>query len=311
MSNFDIAETLRSICSGSTLKLLLTACLMLASGAHAQDESQLARIQALNLEVLKVGRVTTYYGPGDRERAEQLATLCEEAAAFFERELGGLTFDFHLAALAPKDWFSPYGNDLPYGIPWGSVAERLMVVPASSSEGALIQGYDRSYDQRMIEFVTIHEFGHIANKQYYHPTSTYEEFPVPWFEELVASYFAYAFFRSTDPQWTESARKDWTASVEGYTPRVLSLDWSFMRSLPGPELAQTYGWYQVVLNLRVVEIYAEHGLAFLRRLKETLPVDTPDNWTTESLLDRLERIAPGFQGWADKFKRGTNRPGNN
>jgi hypothetical protein len=76
----------------------------------------------------------------------------------------------------------------------------------------------------MVDFVTIHEFGHIANKHYYHPTDAHEEFPLPWFEELVASYFAYAFIRSTDPQWTEAARKNWTASVDGYSPRVLSLD---------------------------------------------------------------------------------------
>ena len=83
-----------------------------------------------------------------------------------------------------------------------------------------------------------------------------------------------------------------------------------MRSLAGPELAQTYGWYQVMLNLRVVETYAQHGLPFLRRLKETLPVDTMDDWTTESLLDCLEQIAPGFQRWADKFKSGTKKSGN-
>lgn len=161
----------------------------------------------------------------------------------------------------------------------------------------------------MIDFVTIHEFGHIANKHYYHPSSTHEEFPVPWFEELVATYFAYAFVSSTDPQWTASARENWTAGVKRYTPRVLSLDWSFMRSLPGPELARTYGWYQLALNLRVADVYAEHGLGFLRRLKDALPLDSLGTSTTEGLLPRLERIAPGFQRWVDSLQSGTGRSG--
>ena len=309
MNNFLVAATVRFVCPDTPLVTALAAALVLASAANAQNPSQLTRIEALNLEVVKVGRVTTYHAPGDRERAEQLARRAEEAAAFFERELG-ISFAFRLAALSPNHWFSPYGNDLPYGIPWASVAERLIIVPASWREGALIQGRDESYNRRMIEFVMIHEFGHIANKQYYHPTSTHEEFPVLWFEELVASYFAYAYARSTDPQWTELARKNWTAAVKSYSPRVLSLDWGFMRSLPGPELAQTYGWYQFALNLRVVDVHAEHGVAFLRAIK-TFPVDTLADWTTESLLARLEQIAPGFQRWADTFQSGKKRPGNN
>jgi hypothetical protein len=277
------------------------ALLILASGAHGQGRSELERVEALSLDILKVGRTTTYHAPGDRERARQLALLSERAAASFEHTLG-IAFDFRLAALAPQQWFSPYGGDMPYGIPWSSVAERLIVVPASSVEGALIQGRDLWYDRRMVEFVTIHELGHIANKHYYHPTSAHEEFPLPWFEELLASYFAYAFLRALDPRWTALAQREWRASVGDYTPRVVSLDWSFMRVLPGPELARTYGWYQLVLNLRVADLYAAHGLDFLRRLRNTLPVDTMDAWTTESLLARLEEVAPGFQSWADRFR---------
>lgn len=43
-------------------------------------------------------------------------------------------------------------------------------------------------------------------------------------------------------------------------------------------------WARNLLNLRVADIYDQHGIAFLRALKETLPWQDLDNWTTTSLL---------------------------
>jgi hypothetical protein len=129
-------------------------------------------------------------------------------------------------------------------------------------------------------------------------------------QELLATYFAYAFMSSTDPGWTDVARQFWRAEVTGYTPRVVSLDWSFMRSLPGPELGRTYGWYQVVLNLRAADTYSEHGVAFLRQLRTTLPLDSLNHWTTELLLARLDAVAPGFQKWAARLPGDVRNPEN-
>jgi hypothetical protein len=184
------------------------------------------------------------------------------------------------------------------------VAEGLIVVPASLSEGALINGPNEQEDRRTVDFVTLHEFGHLAAKRYLHPASPHEELPVPWFEELVATYFGYAFISAFDRQWAESAKKNWITHVESYTPHKLSLDWSFMRGLPPAELSATYGWYQNILNLRVADVHAERGLAFLQELKEKLPLRNMDKWTTESLLGDLEQIAPGFQRWAARLQQG-------
>jgi hypothetical protein len=233
------------------------------------------------------------------------------SSGFFERELG-VSFELRLAVLGPNQWLSPYGGPaMPYGIPWGVTAERLMVVPASLREGVLIKGTDAVADRRRVDFVTLHEFGHLIAKPYLHPTSAHEELPILWFEEIVATYFGYAFVSSIDRDWAEASRKEWMADVAAYTPRTRSLDWSFMRGLPPAELASTYGWYQVGLNLRVADIYANHGLGFLRALKETLPFQSMSTWTTESLLADLERITPGFQRWADEFQKSANHPKNN
>lgn len=286
--------------SERALKGALAVSFAVASAAHGQARAYVPRIEALDLEVLRAGRVTAYFAREDSARAKHLSALAESAATFFQHELG-ISFDIRLAALAPRDWFSPYTSDLPYGIPWGSVPERLIVVPSSLKEGALISERDSAFNSRFVDFVALHEFGHIANKQFFHPASTHEEFPIAWFEELLATYFAYAFMSTTDPAWCDSARSFWRGELAGYSPRVVSLDWSFMNSLPGPELGRTYGWYQMLLNLRAADTYAEHRIAFLRRLQTTLPVDSLDHWSTDLLLARLEAIAPGFREWAARL----------
>jgi hypothetical protein len=260
---------------------------------------------------MKVGRVTTLSAPNDGARAKQLAELSEGAAAFFEREFG-VSFEFRLAVLGPNQWFSPYGGPgMPYGIPWCLTADRLMVAPASLSEGALINGADAFTNRRRVDFVTLHELGHLTAKPYFHPTSAHEELPIPWFEETVATYFAYAFVASIDRDWAEASRQEWIAGVAAYTPRTRSLDWTFMKGLPPEELAPTFGWYQLVLNLRVADVYAKYGLAFLRVMKESLLFHSMTSWTTDSLIVDLERITPGFQRWADEFQVGGKESRNN
>jgi len=282
---------------------LFIICLMLACPLGAAAQSPRTKIEALGLETMKVGRVTTLFAPKDRTRAKQLAELSEAAAAFFERQLG-LSFEFRLAVLGQGDWFSPYGGaGMPYGIPWCSTAETLIVAPASLREGALINGPNEQADRRRVEFVALHEFGHLAAKRYFHPASAHEELPIPWFEELLATYFGYSFVAASNDQWAHSARQEWIARVESYIPRQLTLDWSFMRTLPPNELAQTYGWYQYLLNVRVADVHREHGLAFLQKLRAKLPLDNLDKWSSESLLRDLEQIAPGFQEWAAQFQK--------
>lgn len=304
MRNVKASATLPRLRPRRLVSASIIACVMLTCPVPAQAQSPGTRIEALGLESMKVGRVTTLFVPNDRARAKQLGELSEAAAAFFQRELG-VSFEFRLAVLGPKQWFSPHGGPgIPYGIPWCSVAEGLMVVPASLKEGALISGLTDQENRRTVDFVTLHELGHLAVKRYIHPASAREELPVPWFEELTATYFGYAFISAFDREWAASAKKPWIAYVDGYTPRKLSLDWSFMRDLPPAELSATYGWYQNSLNLRVADVYAERGLAFIRELREKLPLRDMDAWTTESLLGHLEQIAPGFQRWAARFQKG-------
>ncbi len=305
MIKFNALDMFPLLGASKILSGVVIACLMLTYAAYGQEQSPLARVEALGLDSLTVGRVTALFEPDDRERAEQFAALSEEAATFFEHEIHE-SFTFRVAALGPENWFSEFPG-IPYAIPWVSMSERLILMPASLQEGLLIEGRSPLADRRRVDFVLLHEFGHLLGKEYFRSTSDRDYLQVSWFEELLATYFAYSFIHVFDPQWAQAARKEWQIQVNGYTPSELSLDWSFMNDLPPNELAKTYGWYQFMLNLRVADIYDQHGLEFLRSLKGSLPWDGQDDWTTESLLTQLEQIAPGFQGWADELQGGAKQ----
>lgn len=270
---------------------------------HAQDLSPLSRVEALGLDTARVGRVTAYFAPPDRERAVELATLSEEAASSFDRELD-IAFDFGVVALPPEHWFSEFPS-IPYAIPWASVPERLLFVPSSLDEGLLVRGRSSMTERRrIVNFITLHEYGHLATKQYFHPASEQDDLPVSWFNELLPNVFAYAFVASTDPDWAIASKEMWSRVVESREPLVLSLDWGFMNDLPPDELARTYAWYQNLLNLRAAELYEEHGLDFLRMAKEGLAWEQAGDWTTESLLASLDEVAPGFERWARDLRNG-------
>ena len=274
--------------------------------AQAQVASPLAGVATLDLDTATVGRVMVHFADADRAHAEQLAELTEAAAAHFEKELGA-SFPLHLAVLGPGEWFDPWSADGlgQYGSPWGWVQDLLMAVPASLDQGVLIVGPDDEANLGRVRFVMLHEFGHLASKQYLHPESPRPYSSVKWFEEFLASYFAYAFIASTDPEWAEASRGEWSGFIVGYTPSVLSpLDWSFMRDLSPDEAGLTFAWYQVLLNLRAADVYEEHGLDFLRQVRDQLAWDQAAEWTSESTLSALEELAPGFAAWADDVANG-------
>jgi len=284
---------------------VLTCLLAWASLAHGEAPSPLARVRSAGLDTLVVGRVTAHFAPADRSRATSLATLLDAAGGYFEKEFGG-GLPVHLAVLRPDAWFSPYEPDSValYGLPWGWVPESLAAVPASLEEGILIQGPDEQANQRRVRFVMLHEYGHLAAKRYLHPEGEQLWSSVRWFEEMIASYFAYTFVHQSDPDWTRAGRGEWEVHVQRDPPRSATLDWRFMMELPPREFGRTYAWYQNLLNVRVAALYDEQGLAFLQGARDQLPWKRCNTWTTDALLSELEPFAPGFQAWAEQLEQG-------
>ncbi len=302
-------------CRRFTQSLMLAAAMVAGSSdvaAQSQAPSPLQRIRSFGLETSASQRVTTYFAAKDRIQATRLTPIIEMSAIWYQGVLGVSLRPLHLAVLSPDFWFVPYagGDQEPYGMPWGWVEDALMTAPASLTEGVLITGPDNPANIQRIQFVLLHEFGHLLNKQHLHPDSPHPYSPVRWLEELLATYHAYAFVHTMMPAWAATSRAEWEEFVAGYTPAVISLDWSFMRELPPAEFGRTYAWYQNLLNLRVAELYEEHGNEFLKRVKSELPWAEADTWTTEQILPLLERIAPGFETWAADPANGRRRTAN-
>ncbi len=297
------ASTLRNT-RGALLPVTAIVLLLVVPGftpsAHAEDPTPLARVKALGLDTAQIGRVTAYFAPTDRERAVELATLAEAAAVHFERELG-VSFEFGVAALSPEHWFSEFPG-IPYAMPWASMPERLLFVPSSLSQGLLVRGPTPIHDRRRIDFILLHEYGHLAEEAFFRTARSERYETISWFTEFLANYFAYAYVHIADSDWAENGKVMWQEVIESYTPGVLSLEWGFMNDLPSEQLARTYAWYQNLLNLRAAEVYEEHGLDFLHSLKDRLAWKNSEEWTTESLLRSLEDIAPGFEAWSEDLQ---------
>lgn len=270
---------------------------VLARLANAQ--SRIEMVEAMGLDTAKYGRVTAHFAVEDKDRAEQLALLADGAASYLQRELD-IGFEFSVAALAPENWLSEFPR-IPYAIPWASIPDKLIFMPSSLEEGLLVRGPSRLADRRRADFILLHEYGHILSKSYFRRTSESDYLPVPWLDELLANYFAYAYIQFSDANWAMAAEKEWQGEVESFAPTVLSLDWSYMNELRGDVVAREYGWYQFNLNLWAAELYKAHGLDLLRNLKVNLSWESSDKWTAEDLLPQLEDSASGFVDWVDQL----------
>jgi len=278
------------------------ALVLVAQSVWAAPPSPLETVKHLSLESARAGRVDYYFAGPDQARAQAMARLVDHAALMYERQFD-LKVPVSLAALGPDNWFSEFPG-IPYAIPWVSISEGLLMLPSSLTQGVLIKGPDALADRRRVDFVALHEFGHLASKAYFRPAAPEPDVPVSWFDELLATFFAYAYVAQADPEWASAARAEWVREIEGFTPKVLSLDWRFMRTLPGPELSRTYGWYQIVLNHRAAEVYERHGIEWLTGLKSSLSWPDAADWTPEILLQQLDTAAPDLAAWARHFGSG-------
>jgi hypothetical protein len=70
------------------------------------------------------------------------------------------------------------------------------------------------------------------------------------------------------------------------------------RKYPG-----NYGWYQLALDQRVIEVYRQEGLDYLRTIRAQFAAGGA-KLDSAQVLDKLERITPGWQTWASRLQAG-------
>jgi hypothetical protein len=248
------------------------------------------------------GRFPTYYSKGARDKAEKLETAFVDMNAFFKEKLGIQTHGV-LAVLNPDDWSKV--SSWPYGMPHLEGEQTVIFMPASSGGMAYqmmvsrkesipadmlkkhCETYQTTFEEvadTFVDLIGFHELGHVLCAEYrIDPRSS-------WFSEFVASYFAYSFLSERQPEW--KGVFDLLGRPSSTRPKNTTLT-DFDLLYTGVD---DYGWYQGSFETRIRELYPKMGLQFLKELQRQFPL-----LTEPEELDKLEKIAPGFQSWARCF----------
>jgi len=190
-------------------------------------------------------------------------------------------------------------------MPWNNAFKPYVIcMPADTSHGAVVDDLsnflERDDANNYVDNIGFHEAGHTYVCEYiYGGKFTDPEIPFRWFDELMANYFCYVFLRSVHPAMADllydvAARTDKTAGIT-YTTLQEFGDHYF--EIP----PQNYHWYQTTFIKKVIDVYNERGLNFIREVKEKISWDKER--TTDEMLLELEEIAPGFLKWAALLKK--------
>jgi len=281
-------------------KILLFVFILSVSAAYSQNE--LTAVRSLKVDSLKAG-LTVYFTPGYTERAKYLAEILIEAKQYFKDSLG-VEYDFHLAVLNEAQWNelkSPY----PYGMPWNNATRPYVIfMPADTSHGAVVDDLsnflERAAANKFVDNIGFHEAGHTYVCEYiYGGRFSDPEIPFRWFDEMMANYFCYAFLRTNYPAMAdilyEVATRSYNTTEFTYTT-LQQFEEHYFEIPPS-----NYHWYQTTFIKRVIDVYNEKGINFIREVREKISWDKKR--TTEELLAELEAIVPGFLKWANQINK--------
>lgn len=267
----------------------------------------LEQVRALGLDSL-AGPLPVHYSASFRDRAGEVQALLREGARFFADSLG-LPTDVHVALLAQADWQRV--AQVPYGVPFvrggvvmvpapgdGAIADDFLRLETSASPAAraLVAQTGLSYAQnarRMTDLIGYHELGHGYTTAYGIRPHT------RWFNELLATYMAYAFLHRARPELARSWEAVLQAKLDGPVPAHTSLaDFDSLYVRVGPE---NYNWYQAVFAQQAAEVFRAEGLGFLARVRAAFPAGDGPRMEGDTFLARLEEVRPGFRAWADSL----------
>jgi hypothetical protein len=306
-----------SLCLALALSALSVACFVRAadSGPESQ-ESRVTGIKSLHLRLIP-GDMPTYYSPHARARAVYLQGLLGGEIEYYSKVFHVAFSPITLAVLDTRQWPAVAGDE-PYGMPsvdgtkpavfvmpvswdevkWMVVPKRKQVPPAMLRK-ALSTG--EKWDQ--IKFqgcdgIGTHEIGHSIIRQLGIDPQT------KWFNEFLASYAGYAYLKANAPAHALSSEIFWTAGL-GNSPHPFTKldDFESKYEQLQQEYPGNYGWYQLALDQRVIEVFAQKGVTYLQEIRNALPSGAA-KLDGAQLISKLERISPGWTAWAAHLEAG-------
>ena len=289
--------------------LILIPNLILRCGQRKLNLSK--QVQNLNLDSTDVGTLL-YYSKGYLTRGVQISKQIENARLFYLDSLG-IDVQIKIALLDALD-YSKVSFGIPYGLPF--IRNGLVMLPADTSVGAVKDMY-ASFAQtasediisnlenvgfgykeglsRMVDLIGLHEIGHAQINVYRLDTRQ------KWFNEFMASYFAYVYMQIKEPKMAVIWDNITHAGFQGYTPKHNTLD-IFNKLYLGVGF-DDYVWFQNAFQERIREIYPKKGLDFIRLVQDRLSDFSFQPKTADELLKVLEEIEPGFIKWAGLIEK--------
>lgn len=272
---------------GRSMSIIFVVLVMLgfAVPIQAQEKPTLLKtVQGLDVHVSK-GDVTVYYADGYKNRVTEVQPLVAEMERFYSRKLK-IKHDFSVAILTRKQWEKNL-PPIPYGLPFVDVNGSIAFLPATQ-DGAVTAfaislrstatpavlatikqcGYDfAGAAWKLTDLIALHELGHVYERLYGIKT------PTRWLDELVASYFAYAFLKEEHPKLAVLMKT--MASdlyIHAMKPKHRTLaDFEEFYLNAGPD---NYSWYQGQFLREAAAIYDKQGLGFLASLEKQFPSGT-------------------------------------
>jgi len=295
-------------------RVLLAGVLgVLTFSASAQDAKTLEKVQNLKTPSLK-NKITVYYSPGYKKRAKEIQPLIEDAMRFYEQKLN-LKVDLSVAVLEKAQWQQV--TPIPYGLPWVSDAPHVAFLPATA-DGVVVSDTLKSKEfftpamlqkikssgfsfeqaaEKTVDLIGLHELGHTYSQQ----IGIISPRPNKWFNEFMASYFAYAYLREKRPKLA-TLFHTMTADMAAVTPKQKHTTLDDFERLYVEVGPANYGWYQGKFFERVAQVYEAKGLSFIEEVRKTFPGDEKETLTIDVVLERSEKIAPGFISWSKDLR---------
>jgi len=287
------------------------------SGSVAQQRYS-DREALLNLKLSnQPGEIPAYYSACCKSRALEVQAALEDGLHFYNEKLG-IHLDLVVAVLDKKDWnrildqrpdhiVPPYGMTyVPFDVAFipadddGVITQGLLAEKTheTAETRRLLESVHLGFDEAARRFIMhpiLHELGHRLVIQYgIAPPMQNGSW---WVDEMLASYFAYAYEKSRRPETATIVEAMTNLSSENL--KYTSLD-DFPKTVPllmaGDSSNMT--WYQRQFEARLASVYEKEGLDFLPRVKAMFPAGSKDDLSPAEVLAKLELVCPGFQAWA-------------
>ena len=179
----------------------------------------------------------------------------------------------------------------------GLLADRVHATPKTY---ALLNSVHLTFDEagrKFIFYPTLHEVGHTLGAEY--GIQVMGGAGSAWLNELLASYFAYAFEESKRPQTATIV--DAVAEMSSVPVKYTRLEEFAGDRAHGFRRLFKFLCYQHQFESQVAKVFAKQGIDFLAKVKAEFPSGSKTELTPGEVITKLERISPGFRAWQSQM----------